>query len=152
MKKDILFVIKIANKKDTNGCIKLSEDSWPEWWAKNETLGKKHIRECVKGKRCLIATANKEIVGFFVWGNLWNKIHIQGIFVKENYRKAGIATKFLEKATRIAEKQGFKEVISDCDISNKKSISFHLKNGFKKSGLIKKHWDNEDSYVFSKKI
>lgn len=152
MKNKILYKIRIGKNSDTKYCINLSKTSWPNWWAKNEELGKKHIQNCVKEKRCLVATSNKEIIAFLIWGNLWNKIHIQDIFVKENYRKIGIGTKLIEETIKIAKKRGFKEVISDCDKSNKNSITLHLKNGFKKCGIIKNNWDGEDSYVFSKKI
>jgi RimJ/RimL family protein N-acetyltransferase len=54
--------------------------------------------------------------------------------------------------TKLAKKQGFGDLLSDCDVSNKASIAFHRNNGFKKVGYIKNYWDDEDSYVFSKKL
>ncbi len=152
MNKRISYRIRIANEGDTIACINLSRASWPSWWHKNEMLGKRHIESCVKGKRCLVAVADNKIIAYVVWGDLWNKIHLQDIFVKEGYRKTGVGTKLIEQIIKIAKKRGFKEIMSDCDVSNKMSIAFHLKIGFKKCGIIKKNWDNEDSYVFSKKI
>ncbi len=150
--KKIQYKIKIADKKDTIACINLSKASWPSWWRENEILGKRHISNCVRGKRCLVAIINNNIIAYAVWGDLWNKIHLQDIFVKEGYRKTGVGTKLIEQIIKIARKRGFKEIMSDCDVSNKMSIAFHLKIGFKKCGIIKNNWDNEDSYVFSRKI
>lgn len=84
--KQIYYKIKIANKKYTIPCMNLSKISWPIWWSKNEKLGKRHILNCINEKRCLIAitNANHDIIAFLVWGNLWNKIHLQDIFVKKN--------------------------------------------------------------------
>src|SRR3989344_2412268 len=130
--KRITYKIRTATNTDTIACINLSKMSWPTWWSKNERLGKKHIESCVKEKRCLIAITNSDVIGFLVWGNLWNKIHLQDLFVKEEYRKTWIGTKLIEQVIKIAKKGGFKEIISDSDISNKKSIDFHLKGGFKK--------------------
>jgi ribosomal protein S18 acetylase RimI-like enzyme len=145
-------MITIANNKNMADCINLSKASWPQWRSNNEKLGKKHIKDCIKGKRCLVVIQNKEIIAFLVWGTLWNKIHIQDVFVKEKYRKNAIATELMQRVIKIGKKQGFKEIISDADVSNKPAINFHMKCGFQKSGLIKNNWDNEDSYTFSMKI
>ena len=100
----------------------------------------------------MVVIINNEIIAFLVWGTLWNKIHLQDIFVKEKYRQYGYGTKLIKRAMKIGRERGFKEVVSDTDLSNKQSISFHLRNGFKKRGYIRKNWDNEDSVVFSRKI
>ena len=146
------YKIRTAQKKDTISCINLSKASWPQWWSKNEKWGKKHIINCIKEKQCFVVILNHEIIGYLIFGTLYNKIHLQDIFVKEGYRREGIATKLLYTVERFAQRRDFKEIMSDCDISNKKSISFHLHNGFKKCGYIKQNWDDEDSYVFSKQI
>lgn len=146
------FTIRVANKKDEIDCINLSKISWPNWWSKNEKLGKEHIRICIKEKRCLVALKDGETIGFLVWGDLWNKIHLQDIFVKERYRRKGIGTKLINQTIKISKNRGFREIVSDCDTNNKISVAFHLSSNFKKCGFIKKNWDNDDSYVFSKSL
>jgi len=81
-------IYKIADNKNATDCIKLSKASWLNRRKENNKLGERHIKDCIKGKRCLITIQNNEIIAFLVWGTLWNKIHIQDIFVKEKYRKA----------------------------------------------------------------
>src|SRR4030042_5715731 len=100
--KGIPYKIRIANKKDTVACINLSKASWPSWWHKNEMLGKRHIQNCVKEKRCLVAVTDNKIIAYVVWGDLWNKIHLQDIFVKEEFRKSGVGTKLFEQVIKIA--------------------------------------------------
>jgi ribosomal protein S18 acetylase RimI-like enzyme len=100
----------------------------------------------------LVVIKDDETIGFLVWWKLWNKIHIQDIFIKEQYRKDWIATQLMQKVIEIGKKQWFKEIVSDCDTSNALAIKFHLNCGFIKNGLIKKNWDNEDSYTFVMKI
>jgi len=148
----ISYKIRTANKKDLIDCICLSKTSWSGWWSKNERLGVRYIKDCINGKRCLVVLINHVVIAFLVWETFWNKIHFQDIFVKDKYRRIGLATRLLKKATKIAKEQGFKEIMSDCDVSNKVAISFHLRNGFKKCGYIKNYWDNDSSYFFSKKI
>jgi ribosomal protein S18 acetylase RimI-like enzyme len=108
----------IADNKNTADCINLSKTSWPKWWKNNEILGKRHIKDCIQGKRCLIVKRDDAIIAFIVRGLLRNKIHIQDIFVQEEYRKDGIATELIQKVIKIAQKQGFKEIMSDTDVSN----------------------------------
>jgi len=143
---------KYASLKDLNTCIRLSKTSWPRWWAQNEKCGKKHIKERIKEKRVFIVISNREIIAYLVYGILWNKIHVEDVFVKKEYRRHRIGSTLLKHIFEFAKKQGFRELISDCDVSNKVSIKYHLKNGFKKCGYIKNNWGKEDSYTFSKKI
>lgn len=144
--------IRIAGKREAKSCINMSKTSWPDWWSKNGELGKRHIKDCVEGKRCLVAIIDLEIVAFIIWGTLWNKIHLQDIFVKEKYRRSGIGKSLVKKTIEIGKKGGYREVTSDCDVSNKASIRLHLKSGFKKCGYIENNWGNESSYVFSMDI
>lgn len=144
--------IRICKSNESQICIDIIKKSWSRWWSKNEELAIKHIKKCIEEKRCLVVLINNDIVASLIWGILWNKIHIQDISVKKEYRRNGIAKMLMNKLGNIAKKEGFKEFISDCDTINKKSILLHLNCGFKKSGYIKKHWGSYDSYIFSKRV
>ena len=113
-------------------------------------MGSRHIKLRIKEKNVLVVEANKKIVGYVVWGTLWNKIHIEDIFVEAEYRKRRLGTLLMGKAVETARKRGFKIAISDCGVGNIVSREFHMKNGFRDCGYIKKEWRNEDSYVFEK--
>ncbi len=145
-------MIRLARSKDSAACIRLSTASWPQWWANNTQQGSRHIRECISDRRCLVAVHNNSIIGYLVWGNLWNKIHLQDIFVQAPFRRHGVARALIEQVIAIAKKQGYREVMSDCDTINKPSIAFHKRLGFRRCGRIIKNWDDDDSYVFLKKI
>lgn len=144
--------IKTAKKKDGDICVNLSKESRPTRRIDNELLWSKHIQECIKNKRGIIATQDKNIIGFAIRGQVRNKIHLQDIFVKEDFRRAWIGQKIFNKIEKIAQKQWFKEIISDCDIDNQTSINFHKKNGFTQTWVIKNHRDWIDSYTFVKNI
>ena len=146
------YRLRIIKKEDLDDCIKLSRDSWPNWWEKNRILGKKHIKKCIKENHGLVAIIDNKVNAFLIWDQLWNKIHLQDIHVEKRYQRKMIGKRLLEKMIKIGKKEGLKGIISDCDIKNKVSILFHIKNKFKKCGYIKKNWDNEDSFVFSRKI
>ena len=146
------YDIRFSKENDLEDCVALSKASWPEWWSKNEKFGRQHIQCRIKEGRSLQATLQNETVAFFVFGALWNKIHLEDLYVKEKHRQQGLATSLLQKILEIAKEQGFKEVVSDCDANNKVSYKWHIKNGFKEVGYIKNNWDAEDSYVFAIKL
>jgi aminoglycoside 6'-N-acetyltransferase I len=56
---------------------------------------------------------------------------LEGIYVKSEYRKQGIAREFVEFAKKWAVEKGCTEFASSCDIDNDVSRKFHNKIGFK---------------------
>ena len=62
--------------------------------------------------------------------------YLEGIYVKELYRKQGIARLLLDKCEQWAKDKGCKQFASDCILNNTLSEKFHLKNGFKEANKI----------------
>ena len=62
--------------------------------------------------------------------------YLEGIFVKEEYRKLGYAKELLAACEQWAKEQGCREFASDCELSNSESLSFHLKTGFLEANRI----------------
>lgn len=56
--------------------------------------------------------------------------YLEGIYVKEEYRRKGIGQKLLNFGTFWVKEKGCKEFASDCEIDNIESLSFHTKMGF----------------------
>lgn len=57
--------------------------------------------------------------------------YLEGIFVKEKYRKLGIAKKMYEAGEKWAKSKGCLQMGSDTWDWNKDSVLFHKKLGFK---------------------
>lgn len=62
--------------------------------------------------------------------------YLEGIFVKEEYRKKGYAKELLAACEQWAKAQGCSEFASDCELDNSESLIFHLKNGFNEANRI----------------
>lgn len=62
--------------------------------------------------------------------------YLEGIFIKEEFRKRGFAKELLEFCEKWAKKQGAKEFASDCELENQKSLSFHKALGFSEANRI----------------
>lgn len=62
--------------------------------------------------------------------------YLEGIFIREEYRKQGYAKKMLSKCEEWAKEQGCSEFASDCELENEISIEFHIKMGFEEANRI----------------
>ena len=62
--------------------------------------------------------------------------YMEGIFVKEDFRKIGIARNLLESCESWARKKGCSEFASDCELTNIESLDFHLNLGFEEANRI----------------
>ena len=79
----------------------------------------------------IIAFAQFELRFDYVEGTNTSPVgYIEGIFVKEEYRNKGIASKLIKNGELWAKQQGCKQMASDCELLNKGSIDFHTKNGY----------------------
>lgn len=62
--------------------------------------------------------------------------YLEGVFIKKNYRLNGYAGELLSRCEQWAKSKGCKEFASDCEITNSKSLNFHLKSGFSEASRI----------------
>ncbi len=62
--------------------------------------------------------------------------YLEGIFVKEDYRKSGFAKELLKACEMWAKDMGCTEFASDCELDNTNSLEFHLAMGFNEANRI----------------
>lgn len=62
--------------------------------------------------------------------------YMEGIYVKPDFRKSGVAKKLLIEGEKWLKEQGCKQIGSDTYIDNQMSIGFHIKSGFKEAGRL----------------
>ncbi len=62
--------------------------------------------------------------------------YLEGIFVKEEYRKNGYAKELLFACEIWAKENGCSEFASDCEIDNIDSLKFHMALGFEEANRI----------------
>ena len=62
--------------------------------------------------------------------------YLEGIFVKDAYRKRGYAGKLLNACELWAKEMGCTEFASDCELGNTASLQFHLALGFEEANRI----------------
>ncbi|TLD82551.1 aminoglycoside 6'-N-acetyltransferase [Helicobacter trogontum] len=98
-----------------------------------------------KNSAIFLKYIDENIVGFayvnlrndYVEGSLRSPVgYLEGIFIKENFRKRGFAKELLEFCEKWAKEQGANEFASDCELDNQKSFSFHRALGFSEVNRI----------------
>lgn len=62
--------------------------------------------------------------------------YLEGIFVREGYRKQGLARQLLATCEAWAAEQGCTEFASDCELTNTVSQEFHKKLGFEEANRV----------------
>lgn len=62
--------------------------------------------------------------------------YLEGLFVKEAYRQAGVAKELVAHAEQWAQDQGCSEFASDCELDNEISLQVHLALGFTEANRI----------------
>lgn len=62
--------------------------------------------------------------------------YLEGIFVEESCRRRGLAKELLSACENWAREKGCKEFASDCELTNTKSLRFHLALGFEEANRI----------------
>lgn len=62
--------------------------------------------------------------------------YLEGIFVKEEYRRRGYARELLAACEEWSKEVGCWEFASDCELDNADSLRFHLRMGFVEANRI----------------
>ena len=62
--------------------------------------------------------------------------YLEGIFVEECSRRRGLARELMSACEDWALQQGCREFASDCELTNSRSLDFHLALGFEEANRI----------------
>ena len=62
--------------------------------------------------------------------------YLEGIFIKEEYRRRGYAKELLSECEKWAKEKGCTEFASDCETDNDSSFNFHIAMGFNEANRI----------------
>ncbi|WP_431804538.1 aminoglycoside 6'-N-acetyltransferase [Halobacillus andaensis] len=93
----------------------------------------------------ILAYHSSEAIGFaqcqlrydYVEGTSSSPVgYLEGLYVKEAFRKQGFAKKLVSVCENWAKKKGCNEFASDCELENEESLAMHLKLGFSEANRI----------------
>ena len=100
---------------------------------------RKYLRQCIKENRIFCAVEKDKLVGYVTFNkNLcMDTLNMESICVDAEHRSNGVGRKLLDRVKKQAKKDSFDSIFVDTWLSNKRAISFYLKNGFRKMGLVR---------------
>ncbi|MFS0824480.1 aminoglycoside 6'-N-acetyltransferase [Bacillus sp. 1P02SD] len=135
-----------ATVKDIRVIVSLALQLWPE---NDESVFTKEFTELIHDEKAVIFLAKEkeenEAIGFaqcqlrvdYVEGTESSPVgYLEGIFVREEYRRKGVAKQLLSSCEKWAKSKGCLEFASDVELENDESLKFHLKNGFQEANRI----------------
>lgn len=93
----------------------------------------------------LVYKENNKIIGFINYDSIYEKIEIEYIYVMDEYRRLGIATKLLNKM--IEELSDFDCITLEVDINNKDAINFYKKNNFIEASIREKYYGKDNAIL-----
>lgn len=117
----------------------------------NKIEFKKNIFEKNYAK-CLVCMIDDKMVAyafyFITFSTFLGKggIFLEDLYVREEYRKMGIATKIFEKLIQICKDNGFGRIDWDCLNTNELGINFYEKLGAKHLKIWRKYRLCEDDF------
>lgn len=136
--------IKELTSENVEHLAHLFVELWSECTYESEL---KYCKKILKNddQTAFLAIENDEYIAFaylslrndFVEGATSYPIaYLEGIYVKESYRKTGIASKLIQQSEQWAEQSGSSQLASDVELNNEQSIQFHKRSGFKEENRV----------------
>lgn len=127
-----------AAPSDIEDVVCLAASLWP---GHDEAGLREEFLDLLRDDACAvyIAKTDGEKIGFaqvqlrhdYVEGTDSTPVgYLEGIFVREAWRKHGYARKLLACCEKWAKEKGCFEFASDCELKNDVSLAFHLRAGF----------------------
>ncbi|WP_088891748.1 aminoglycoside 6'-N-acetyltransferase [Leptolyngbya ohadii] len=128
-----------VTQDDFEAWVGLALELWSDSTADEMRSTLTHIFESPREAGFLVKTSDGEAVAFmnlslrqdYVPGANHSPVaYVEGIYVRESYRKQGIGKSLIEFAEQWARQQGCTELASDALLDNTVSHQFHQQTGF----------------------
>ncbi|EZH75280.1 hypothetical protein ATO12_00455 [Aquimarina atlantica] len=138
--------------KDFESLVNMSQKLWIDFEEKELISLLKEITQLEKNKVLMAKKADGKNIGFSIFSIRTDYVegagksptgYLEGIYVEPEYRKEGIAKKFLKIGERWCKEKGCTQIGSDTWLTNKQSREFHRKIGF---------WEEDELVHFLKNI
>ena len=137
-------MLKEASLNETKEAASLALLLWPEHTLEELMVEMTYFISQPDAK-IFLAYHNHEPIGFaqcqlrydYVEGTSSSPVgYLEGLYVKEAFRKQGFAKKLVEACEVWAKKKSCREFASDCELNNEESLAMHLKLGFIEANRI----------------
>ena len=93
-----------------------------------------------------------KIIGYISYQIMYERAELNYIFVKEEERKKGIASKMLEYMLNNLKEECIETIDLEVNSLNKKAINLYQKCGFKTVNIRKKYYNGIDGFLMLKEV
>jgi len=100
----------------------------------------------------LVCEYDNSIAGYIIAWKITDELQLNSIAVKRSLRKQGIGGKLLSALYKDNSGGQFKSVFLEVRSRNSDAISFYINNGFTKTGVRKKYYNDDDAVLMEKKL
>ena len=100
----------------------------------------------------LVCEYNNSIAGYIIVWKVADEIQLNSIAVKRSFRKQGIGSRLLSEVCKDDSDRSFTSVFLEVRSGNSDAIRFYTDNGFTKTGLRKKYYNDDDAVLMEKKL
>ncbi len=94
---------------------------------------------------------DNKVIGYLEYSLIYDRMEIDNVFVLENYRNQGIASKMLEYIINIYERNQLINITLEVRTSNYRAINLYKKYGFKEVSIRKYYYGDEDGILMEKR-
>jgi aminoglycoside 6'-N-acetyltransferase I len=138
------MIIEILSKDNLKALIGLVLELWTDCSYDEEVENYNKIINSEKDV-CYLAKVQEKYIGFilmsvrndYVEGATQMPLaYVEGIYVKPDYQKKGVAKKLIDVAQDWAKLKGLKQLASDTSVTNSESINFHNSVGFEEVSRV----------------
>ena len=91
-----------------------------------------------------------EIISFLEYSNYYERSEINNLYVEEEYRKNGIASKLIDKYIEILKESNIDSITLEVNEHNIAAINLYKKKGFKEVASRKNYYGNSDAILMMK--
>ena len=94
----------------------------------------------------------QESVGYLEYSLIYDRIEIDNIMVKEEYRGKGIGTKLMAHLVSLAIELRVDNITLEVRVSNEVARNLYKKFGFKEVAIRKYYYGDEDGILMEKNV
>ena len=105
------------------------------------------------GRFIALGAFDERLVGVITLSTSFDDADLEGVAVRREYRKTGVATRLLSAAQEKLKERGVKRLLLEVREGNIPAKNFYLKSGFEKISTRKNYYpDGENALVMVKEI
>ena len=102
--------------------------------------------------RCIANVNNKDVIGYLLYEDIYDRFDIVNLFVNEEYRDKKIASSLLSELITRGKKQNIINITLEVNSKNVIAIYLYKKFGFVERAIRSKYYSGTDGILMEKEM